>query len=983
MGTGSGVQLKMIQNAVKILSELSEYSEDQAIRRVTNGRFRTWRAAADAMRIEFEKYYETHNKVELRKNQQYVGNGYDALKAVCGIDLKNDDTGAITGVDAGNAVKKAAKDVVVDASPKTLAWPDGKTAVRGVVFHVAAQKNLSKAQQDIVKDIYNRWANGALASIEQALGVTFASQAKTKDITISFATPKVRSITTEDYNKRIFSSAYVDGKMVLYVNLKNRTISEHTNGKIYNSATKKYETYADRTLTQELARLMTYSYNYHGFSYVRTKHYGLVELITGADDVLKDELLSLGKQMHKANGILFDFFNECNEGSRTDSEVAAYSYMIWRYMANYMAGHASGPELYSADGTKVTLTNSFSGTYNLDEVNTVRVVDASNTTADITISDACGTNNTYYLGKGKTIINTYGGKDTYYGFKSDKDVVMFREGTDVAHISRAYDVKDVILYYGDNYEVRIKDAVGKKIRMMRADNRTQWWSLNVPKKVAPPLGTGYKPNSKETVLLSSDTFSGTVDGRLYTQVSTFDLRGSKKATTVRGNGKANTIYASAGGSKIYGLGGNDTLVGGDGKDTFYFGTADGTDTIKNFNESQDVIRLTSGKYTAAQFKSHVTLNKANGEVNITNGKTKVRIVDGIGQNIKVYDAAGKIVYNAPLRDNNPTLNKKTGTVTLNKNYTGTMDLRNKNYASMSKINAASATHKVTLYGNGKNNTLTASKGGSILRGFGGTDTLVGNSGVDTFYAGKGEGSTIIKNYQENRDILKLAPGTKGLGSMSFDGNDFVFKYSDGSQARIVDAVGKNVQITDAQGKTDHYYYSLTSAPRNTTYTCAGKTTTGWEAQPTFGGMMDARKVPITVTQIHADASKNKVDIVGNRYSSSSIYASQGGGVIYSMSGNDKIYCNNGVDTIVFGHNYGQDTVYKSRKNDIAYLFEVTNIKQVKGAFSKGVMKLSFTDGSKDVLSIAGWSANSSMNMVMLKNKQKYRINAKGEFTLVK
>ncbi len=305
------------------------------------------------------------------------------------------------------------------------------------------------------------------------------------------------------------------------------------------------------------------------------------------------------------------------------------------------------------------------------------------------------------------------------------------------------------------------------------------------------------------------------------------------------------------------------------------------------------------------------------------GKESIRFknVLGLGKKISVYSSENNNSY-MDYSISVPSFNKKTGMVTLDKEYAGTMDLRNKAYASAANLNAAATTHKVMLYGNGKNNTITAGKAGSVLRGFGGTNTLIGGDGVDTFYAGNGEGNTVMKKFAfastQNSsvgDVLQLTSGTK-LVNTARSGRDLILKFSNGGTAKIVNGAGNWLKINGLNG-------------------------------------------------IAAGGQK--------------FYAVKGGGRLCSMNGNDKIYCSNSADRIYFGRNYGQDTVYNGRKNDIVYLFDVNNIGLVHGSKSaNGVMKLSFT-GRSDTLSLANWNANTGLNTIQLANNQKYRINANGTF----
>ena len=926
---------------------------DHAVRVASQGKFHDMDMVIGQMVDELYAYYHRAQARSMTKEARIRA----ALKAVCGVDLTNTDTGSALGLDAGSGAAKTAASVIADAAPKQI-WPNGKTTtIKGLTINAPAKNKLTAVQQNVVQAIYNRWSAGALDAMEQALGVSFATKSANlglRNITISFTAPTNASDKAY-WNHQMMYAVQNNGKLYLYVNLANREIRDWANGTVFNKKTGKYEEYMDRMLAREYSRIFLDQVKSKGLmdQVNLTKMRSLYELVGGADDTLSSYIKNV-VEVYGERGLSsiwgtvseYDNFQVSNS---PDDHQSAYSYLSWRYCLKKSAEFINNKQadsslVWGADGKSVTIGKNYKG-----------VLKLSNDTAVIT------------------------------GYDPNR-VKLIGSEYELPKWKYRQDVKDLVILWEGREDIRIKNVLGKTIKIYPSANATNYKYYTVSSQATLPQGTVYANAAKSLIGASSAAFGGTLDGRLYTKAITIDLRGAKKATTIYGNAASNTIYASQGGSKIYGLGGNDTLSAGAGKDTFYVGTSDGTDVVKGYNGSQDVIRLTSGKYTAAQFKSHVTLNKANGEVDITNGKTKVRILDGIGQKITVYGADNKVIYNTVLRDNAPSFNKKNGMVTLNKNYTGTMDLRSKAYASASNVNAAAATHKVTLYGNGKNNTLTAGKAGSVLRGFGGTNTLVGGAGTDTFYAGKGEGNTVVKDfaftYEKNPsagDILQLTSGTQLLGGKGY-GRDLWLDFGNGGTAKIINGFGKYIKIRTADGKTaTRYWYA--NNPANTYYDAKDKNgdPTAMRTRAAFSGTLDMRRYRRSVTTVDAKASTKNVDIYGTEVRDQNIYASRGGGKIYSMSGTDKIYCNNGADQIYFGRNYGQDTVYTGRKNDIVYLFDINNINQVHGSKpANGVMKLSFT-GRSDTLSLANWNANTGLNTVQLANKQKYRINANGTF----
>jgi len=78
-----------------------------------------------------------------------------------------------------------------------------------------------------------------------------------------------------------------------------------------------------------------------------------------------------------------------------------------------------------------------------------------------------------------------------------------------------------------------------------------------------------------------------------------NLEGTDFADTLLGDAGDNTLHGLGGGDFLRGRGGNDTIVGGNGADTIRFeaaGAANGVDTIRGFNASEDVFQFSKNEY---------------------------------------------------------------------------------------------------------------------------------------------------------------------------------------------------------------------------------------------------------------------------------------------------------------------------------------------------------------------------------------------------
>ena len=167
-----------------------------------------------------------------------------------------------------------------------------------------------------------------------------------------------------------------------------------------------------------------------------------------------------------------------------------------------------------------------------------------------------------------------------------------------------------------------------------------------------PQGLSF--DAKHTVLTASSAFSGTLDAGLYSGTyKTFDASRAVKSVKIYGNAQNNTIYASKGGGTMRGQAGNDTLVGGAGKDVIWYGTGDGTDTVKNYTSGKDSIRIYKGSLASGSVSDKDAVLKV--------GTGAVKIAGGAGKTVSVTNANGNTVQHVfGVTNKNTTWNYTVG-----------------------------------------------------------------------------------------------------------------------------------------------------------------------------------------------------------------------------------------------------------------------------------------------------------------------------------
>ena len=131
-------------------------------------------------------------KTEIINDCKKAKSADDFLKTYCGIDYSTDDSGAITGLDAGGSVSKNDADIIpesgslktcTDSSFKknnlTVKLGDGKT-----------YDDLTKSQKFIWNGLYTWWVEGALNLVAESYGDNFSftdkSSATVKEMAVTF-----------------------------------------------------------------------------------------------------------------------------------------------------------------------------------------------------------------------------------------------------------------------------------------------------------------------------------------------------------------------------------------------------------------------------------------------------------------------------------------------------------------------------------------------------------------------------------------------------------------------------------------------------------------------------------------------------------------------------------------------------------------------------------------------------------------------------
>ncbi len=627
-------------------------------------------------------------------------------------------------------------------------------------------------------------------------------------------------------------------------------------------------------------------------------------------------------------------------------------------------------------------------------------------------------NDTVTLGKGVDVIRVglkHGTNNVVTGYDSSKDILEIAKGINPnAKGVKGYSFvgNDLIMRLGET-KIRLRNMAGKEIRF-RAQGSSKVEKVNFYQDL--PKNTSRAKNGKTidwTKVVANSSFSGKFDMRNYNEnLKTFDARSTTHKIDVHGSDGNDIIYGGSYnvynpenydyGNALSGNGGDDTIycgngantvLGGAGNNTIYFGKgrdhldrhADyGNDTIYNFNAKQDWIWLHKDcgdiKNVAVDGKdlvitigqSYKQPSHGNGSVRIKGGAFMGGIkIDGVRKNQRKW-LGQTLSYNSKTR--------KLKVLATDIADIGSAYKLADYAANALTLDAGNLKIKATLKGNNLNNTIIAGQKGSNIYAGKGNDKITCGAGADTIYYLQNDGSETINNFNAKQDVVKISKDCGTIKSVALDGRDVVVTLGQNKANKLNGtlrfknaAQQNNILIQGPRAGQSKKQAQIVS------YTSGNGTLKALTTN--VGGTYDLKAYSVDAMKLDAGNLKVKVKLLGNAQDNT-IIAGWTGGDIRGGIGNDKITCGNGADRIWFGKDDGKDTVLKSGKNDVAYLYGVKDINKVTKKFAKGVMSLGIK-GSKDTLNISGWKAGSSLATVELANGKKYTFGANGAFKLTK
>ncbi len=282
--------------------------------------------------------------------KSYNGNGTAFLQRMCGINLTNSDTGAITGLDAGGGSTKTAESIIPWKYPSKTTF-----TIQGLTVTVPAKKNLSSSQQYIVGALYTWWIKNSLTLIKNSYGLSFQdSGATVKKIDVKFYNGTNTALGYVTYgNKKKTDTLH----MRINTNFFKNIDTTNPNGV---GSNKNY--YLDRTVVHELTHaVMAANINYFYKLPTFIKE-GTAELVHGIDDKRMEQIKSLASNSASLEKALVT-------GNNGTSAYSA-GYIALRYLAKQAAANRS-PNLAEDFTEQIADDELFASSENISELDEI------------------------------------------------------------------------------------------------------------------------------------------------------------------------------------------------------------------------------------------------------------------------------------------------------------------------------------------------------------------------------------------------------------------------------------------------------------------------------------------------------------------------------------------------------------------------------------------------------------------------------------
>ena len=568
--------------------------------------------------IRLCSHFDTIQEVidQMVADRKSCSSGDEFLRKYCGIVTDNEDSGAITGWDAGGLSMISAEDIV----PETLStlkhlssYTDSAfTTKQGVNVNITNKSsNVTDTGKKILDGLYSWWADESFDLIERSFGVKFE-----EGTNVSF------SVTP--------SGSYwgVTSGMKVSIN----------SGSTYFNGTNDYTgNGVDMTIAHEFTHV---AQNLFMGYFPQFLHEGFADLGVGQDNRLnkRDNLISVANNADS----LATYLDVSTNGTGNVNYYVA-GFMFYRYLARQASINYDSSKKYAwSDGANIT------GTADAD------ILSASGSNSTVTggagndslfsygdkekvfggdDNDSLGnsgTSNTLDAGAGNDSINNKGANASIFG-GADNDVISgYKDGEGSTLLGG--DGKDTVYNYaekiladgGADADYIYNSADGEGSTLLGGDDKDTIY--NYAEKISLDGGAG-----NDSIYNSADGVNGTISGgngsdSINNRASNVTVFGGGDSDIIWNYGSSVSVDGGAGVDQIqnYEDATHSTLTGGEGEDVF-------------FNDAAQV--------TIDGGRDNDWIQNKGAKVSI-NGGAGGNYIDNYGENVTVKAGAGNdTVYN--------------------------------------------------------------------------------------------------------------------------------------------------------------------------------------------------------------------------------------------------------------------------------------------------------------------------------------------------
>ncbi len=726
------------------------------------------------------------------------------LRDDCGIILDNQDTGAISGWDAGGSTVKTDESIVPEDGAM-LSFSGNSFTVDGLTVKLDRDFNrLTTAQQQIVRGLYTWWTKGALDLIKESYGSEFSfdeGDVKTSAKTI-----------TLDFTNTGTALAFVMGDVIdgetsevlsLTVNMRyyNSVSSNNVNGESSSDTAG----YLDRTLAHEFTHAIMAATVNDFYSLPAYISEGMAELTHGIDDERGNDLEALAENPSYIVRALSSSEDNVNSFGGINAPSYAGGYMLLRYLAKKFStveaiddGTDDGDNTLDSGDTVVDDTTSIEDDTTSIEDDTTSIEDDTTSIEDDTTSIEDDTTSTIGddtvdtvdSGDGSAISNSTantlvsGSSAAESIINNAADYVTIRAGDGDDSLYNGYTQYSTVAFgsgtvqsYGGEYVVLDGEGGDDYIYVQDGNHSTIDGGAGNDTIINGTVAGGVIREGASYITINGGDGNDDISN-IASAVSINGGRGddtiwnnhSDDVTIDGGDGDDLISLSAYNGATVLGGEGDDTITGSGSRRIYQFTDDDDDDLIVGYQSSDTVQILDDANYFTLESGSDLIVSLDGGSITLVDASDKTLNIDG-----GTFDIS-------PLAD--PFTN-----YTPNSILSGTADADSLyNYAGGTTIRALDGDDYI-FSSIGDDYTVNNDYGYVTIDGGNGNDTVVSYDAHVSINAGAGNDLIDIGS----RSDVTVNVGN-GNNTITGNGSNRLFIFSDADAANVITAVKPNDTI---------------------------------------------------------------------------------------------------------------------------------------------------------------------------------------------